>query len=69
MTEDLVIYEPGEDNWSAYAPDLPVCATTGADREETEANMREAIALHVLALREAGVELPEPVGEAGYLSA
>jgi predicted RNase H-like HicB family nuclease/predicted RNA binding protein YcfA (HicA-like mRNA interferase family) len=69
LTEYLVIYEPGDDNWSAYAPDLPGCVTTGADRKETEANMREAIALHVLALREAGVELPAPLGEAGYLRA
>ena len=69
MTEYLVIYEPGDDNWSAYAPDLPGCVTTGADREQTEANMREAIALHLMALRASGQQVPEPLGEAGYVGA
>ena len=67
MIEYLVIYEPGDDNWSAYVPDLPGCVTTGKDRDETEANMREAIAMHLSALREAGEAVPAPAGEAGYL--
>ncbi len=69
MTEYLVIYEPGDDNWGAYVPDLPGCIATGADRAETEANMREAIAAHVALLREYGEEVPTPLGQAGYVRA
>ena len=68
MTEYLVIYEPGDDNWSAYVPDLPGCVSTGADRAETEANIREAIAAHVELLREMGEDVPAPLGEAGYIT-
>jgi predicted RNase H-like HicB family nuclease len=68
LTEYLIVYEPGEDNWSAYAPDLPGCVTTGANRAETEANMREAISLHLGALRRSGQEAPAALGEAGYLT-
>lgn len=31
-----VIFEPAENNWSEYVPDLPGCMTTGRSREETE---------------------------------
>ena len=68
MTKYLVIYEPGDDNWSAYVPDLPGCVSTGADREETEANMREAIAMHLELIREMGEEVPAPLGEPGFVS-
>ena len=68
MTDYLVIYEPGDDNWSAYVPDLPGCVSTGADRAETESNIREAIESHVALLREMGEEVPAPLGEPGYVS-
>jgi predicted RNase H-like HicB family nuclease len=68
LTEYLVIYEPGDDNWSAHAADLPGCVATGADRDETESNMREAIAAHVALLREYGQPVPAPLGEPGYVS-
>ena len=67
MNEYLVIYEPGDDNWSAYVPDLPGCVTTGVSRQQTERNMLEAISLHVMALRDTGQPIPAPAGEAGYL--
>jgi predicted RNase H-like HicB family nuclease len=69
VAEYLVIYEPGDDNWSAYAPDLPGCIATGADRAETESNMREALAAHVELMREYGEDVPAPLGEAGYITA
>lgn len=64
-----VVYEPGEDNWSAYVPDLPGCVSTGADRRETEANIREAVALHIEGLRAAGLSVPEPSVEVGQVAA
>ena len=57
----VVIIEPTQTGFSAYSPDLPGCATTGRTREEIEANMREAIELHIEGLREDGTEIPKPV--------
>jgi predicted RNase H-like HicB family nuclease len=42
----------------------------GADtREETAALMREALPDHIDALREAGLEVPEPTHHAEYIAA
>lgn len=69
MREYLVIYEQGEDGaWGAYCPDLPVFA--GADtREETKALMHEALPAHIEALREAGLDVPEPSHHAEFIAA
>jgi len=56
----VVVYERTPNNWSAYVPDLPGCVATGKTREETERLIREAIALHLAALRESGEPVPEP---------
>lgn len=55
-----VVIEWAETNYSAYAPDLPGCVTTGATVEETIANMREAIAGHLAVMREYGDPIPAP---------
>ena len=47
-------------NFSAYSPDLPGVAATGATREEWEAHMREAIAFHIEGLRDRGDTVPAP---------
>jgi predicted RNase H-like HicB family nuclease len=59
-----VILERGDRNWSAYVPDLPGCVAAGEAREETEALISEAIALHVELLRADGDPVPEPRSEA-----
>ena len=51
----LIVFEKAENNWAAYSPDLPGCVATGQSREETEANMREAIQFHIEELHEEGV--------------
>jgi predicted RNase H-like HicB family nuclease len=56
----VVVYERTPNNWSAYVPDLPGCVATGNTREETERLIREAIALHLEALRESGEPVPGP---------
>uniref|UniRef100_Q01U73 HicB-like antitoxin of toxin-antitoxin system domain-containing protein n=1 Tax=Solibacter usitatus (strain Ellin6076) TaxID=234267 RepID=Q01U73_SOLUE len=43
----LVIYERTDTGFSAYAPDLPGCITTGTTLEETERMMKEAIEFHL----------------------
>lgn len=59
MKYALVIEKAG-DNYSAYAPDLPGCVSTGRTVDEAERNIREAIAFHIEGLREDGQPIPEP---------
>jgi predicted RNase H-like HicB family nuclease len=56
----VVVYERTPHGWSAYVPDLPGCVAAGDSRDEVEVLLREAIAMHVEALREEGEPLPEP---------
>jgi predicted RNase H-like HicB family nuclease len=56
----LIIIEDAGANFSAYSPDLPGCAATGKTRSDTEANMYEAIQMHIEGLREDGLPVPEP---------
>ena len=64
-----VVIEPAGGNFSAYAPDLPGCAATGATPEETAARMAEAIAFHLDGMREDGDPIPAPAARVGYLAA
>ena len=59
--------EQGENNFSAYVPDLPGCITTGASIQEIEHNIREAIELHLEGLREDGEPVPEPHTSVAYV--
>jgi predicted RNase H-like HicB family nuclease len=56
----MVVYEQTPNNWSAYVPDLPGCVAAGDTREEVEQLIREAIELHIEALREDGEPVPQP---------
>ena len=58
--EYLVVYEKGERNWSAFSPDILGCGSLGDTVEETRANMREAIELHLTESAKAGEPIPEP---------
>ncbi len=55
-----LIKQKADGNFSVYSPDLPGCVTTGATREEAEANMREAVRFHLEGLRAEGLPIPEP---------
>lgn len=59
MKYALVIEKAG-DNYSAYAPDVPGCVSTGRTVDEAERNIREALAFHIAGLREDGLQIPEP---------
>ena len=63
----IVIEGDEATNFSAYSPDLPGVAATGATREECEAQMREAIAFHIEGLRAEGEPVPEPSGGGVYI--
>ena len=68
MKEYLVIYEPAEENWAAYAPGVPGCIATGKSRAEVERTFREALAFHFEGLRQEGLPIPEPSTEAGRVA-
>jgi len=53
-----IIIEQGENNLSAYCPDLPGCVSTGQTEQETIQNMKEAIQLHIQGLKEDGDSVP-----------
>jgi len=61
MTYAVVFETSPGSNWSAYVPDLPGCVTTGGTLEETQLNIREAIAGHLQVMREHGDSVPEPL--------
>jgi len=63
----LVIIEKSNTGYSAYSPDLPGCVSTGATREETEQNMREAIEFHIEGMRKEGYEIPKPSSTSAYM--
>lgn len=60
VVQYTIIIEQAQANYSAYAPDLPGCVTTGRTIEETRRNMQEAIGLHLRGMREDGDQIPEP---------
>ena len=49
-----VVYEQAPHNWAAYVPDLPGCVATGGTRAEVQRRIREAIGLHLEAMRTEG---------------
>ena len=62
-----IVIEKAEGNYSAYVPDLPGCVATGATVEETEAEIREAIAFHLEGMREDGLTAPAPQSQVEYV--
>jgi predicted RNase H-like HicB family nuclease len=50
-----IVIEKAAANYSAYVPDLPGCVATGSTLEETEVQIREAIAFHLDGLRKDGI--------------
>ena len=62
-----IVIEKAENNYSAYVPDLPGCAATGATVEEAEAQIREAIEFHLEGLREDGLPVQLPSSRVEYV--
>lgn len=68
MYRFLVVVEKAVNNYSAYSPDLPGCVATGKTIDETTANMREAVKMHIEGLLEDNLPVPEPQSCAEYVS-
>jgi predicted RNase H-like HicB family nuclease len=67
MSRYLIVIENAGSNYSAYSPDLPGCATTGATVDETKRSMEEALEFHIEGLREEGLPVPQPSSVAEYV--
>jgi len=52
--------EKAQNNYAAYIPDLDGCVATGKTVEEAEHLIREAIELHLRAMKEIGEPVPAP---------
>ncbi|MBC7828945.1 MAG: type II toxin-antitoxin system HicB family antitoxin [Chitinophagaceae bacterium] len=52
MQKYLVLIEKAESNYSSFSPDVPGCRAYGKSVEETLANMKEALELHIEELDE-----------------
>lgn len=63
----LIIVEKSATGYSAYSPDLQGCVSTGSTVEETEDNMKEAIALHIDGLKAEGLSIPAPITRSAYI--
>lgn len=59
----LVVIEKGENNYSAFSPDVQGCVATGETIEETILNMKEALEFHLEALD----EMPKAKGLKYYI--
>lgn len=62
-----IVIEKAENNYSAYAPDLPGCVATGITIEEVENEIREAIEFHLEGMREDGEQIPQPSSQVEYI--
>lgn len=67
MKRYLIIYEKGENSYSAYVPDLPGCTSAGETKKEVEQNIVEAIQLHIEVMKESGYDIPESYSESEML--
>ena len=47
MRRYLILIEPTGTGFSAYSPDLPGCAATGATHDDVQRSMRDAVELHL----------------------
>ena len=63
----MVVIERAEQNFSAYVPDLPGCVAAADSRDEVLELIREAIDVHLEALREEGDSIPKPTSISEYV--
>jgi predicted RNase H-like HicB family nuclease len=62
-----IVLEKGPTSYGAYVPDLPGCIAAAETEEEALKLIREAIELHIQALKEDGLPLPQPRSRVEYV--
>ena len=62
-----VVIERGDTNFGAYVPALPGCVAVGDTREEVIELIREAIEMHLEAMRDSGETVGEPAAIVEYV--
>ncbi|MDZ4047100.1 MAG: type II toxin-antitoxin system HicB family antitoxin [Pseudoxanthomonas sp.] len=62
-----IVIEKTENNYGAWAPDLPGCVAVADTVEEVEALMQESIAMHLAGMVEDGQPIPEPKARVNYV--
>ena len=67
MNRYLIGVEETKTGFSAYSPDLDGCIATGANRDEVEQKMKEAIKFHLEGLKEEHLAIPTPHSFSTYL--
>ena len=55
-----VVYGRTENNYGAYAPDVPGCVSSGKTWKKMQSMIREALTFHIEGLIEFGEPIPEP---------
>ena len=63
----LVIIERGDQNYSAFSPDVPGCIATGKSVEATIDEMRSALEFHIEGIVENGESIPKSKGLDYYI--
>lgn len=56
----LIVIERSDNNYGAWAPDLPGCVAVGDTAEQCEQEMRKAIEFHLEGLALEGHHIPAP---------
>lgn len=62
-----IIIEKAENNYSAYAPDVPGCVAAGDTFEEVKQLMQEALEFHFEALQMDSLPIPESTSQVEYV--
>ena len=69
MTQYAIVIERGEDGgYGAYVPDLPGCVAVAKSEADVRQLLKEAVELHLSAMRADGDAIPEPSTQVGYLA-
>ncbi|HEX4852864.1 type II toxin-antitoxin system HicB family antitoxin [Arenimonas sp.] len=55
-----IVIDKTDNNYGAWAPDLPGCVALGDTVEEVGQRMRSAIEMHLAGIREDGQPIPQP---------
>jgi len=62
-----IVIEKGPASFGAYVPDLPGCVAAAKTRREVVKLIREAVELHIEAMEEEGLPVPQPRSTADYV--